>query len=290
MSNIIALVFDFDDTLLPDSTTRLLESNGIDAERFWTEEARALLQKGYDPTHAYLNLILERTGKGKPLGELSNAKLQEFGSTLEPTFYPGVKSLFRDLKKIVSEVSDKLRIEFYIISGGLQDVMDGCDFIKENFTATYGCQFGEDERTGKIINIKRAITFTEKTRYLFEINKGISPQNTRTNQYLVNTDVSDTSRRVHFKNMIYIGDGHTDVPCFSLIKKNGGTAFGIFRPGEESSARRAFLDFLKTDRVLSTHSPKYSKKSELGALIRIAITTIANRIVVDSKQAEAESF
>ncbi|MBI1272301.1 haloacid dehalogenase-like hydrolase [bacterium] len=290
MSQTIAIIFDFDDTLLPDSTSELLESRGIDSMEFWRTEAKALLDRGYDPTHAYLNLILDRVGEKKELGLLSNKALSEFGATLDETFYPGVKSLFRDLKKVVAGVSDQLSIEFYIISGGLQAVMDGSPFIKENFTATYGCQFGECPETGLIKNIKRAITFTEKTRYLFEINKGITPGDTQENQYVVNIDVNERERRIPFKNMIYLGDGHTDVPCFSLVKKNGGIAFGIFRPGEESSARKAFLDFLRTDRVLSTHAPKYTKTAELGALLRIAVRNIADRIIVDRKQAEAELY
>ena len=88
--------------------------------------------------------------------------------------------------------------------------------------------------------------------------------------------------------MVYVGDGLTDVPCFSLLKSNGGIAFGIFRPGEKLSARPAFLDFLRTDRVLSTHAPKYTKGAELGSLLRTAVGQIAHGILVDSKQAEAE--
>lgn len=288
MSQVIALIFDFDDTLLPDSTSVLLETHGINAMQFWAKEAKAWLDKGFDPTHAYLNLILDRVGKGKPLGELTNKSLNEFGKSLDSTFYPGVKSLIRDLKNAAKEVSGEIDVEFYIISGGIQSVMDGSKFISENFTAAYGCQFGECPKTGLIRYIKRAITFTEKTRYIFEINKGITPLDTGANQYLVNKDVAENRRRIPFKNMIYLGDGHTDVPCFSLVGKNDGIAFGIFRPGEEASARKAFLDFLKTDRVLSTHAPKYTKTSELGALLRIAVGNIAQRIVVNSKQAEAD--
>ena len=290
MSQVIAIVFDFDDTLLPDSTSVLLDAHGIDAHEFWSKQAKAWLDKGFDPTHAYLNLILDRVGKNKPLGNLTNASLNKFGASLDYTFYPGVKSLPRDLKKIVSEVSDKIEVELYIISGGIQSVMDGSQFIADNFKASYGCQFGECPDTGVIRYIKRAITFTEKTRFLFEINKGIGPSETSSNQYLVNKEVSEAKRRVAFRNMIYIGDGHTDVPCFSLVKKNGGIAFGIFRPGEEASARRAFIDFLRTDRVLSTHAPKYTRTSELGSLLRIAVSNIAQRIVVDSQQAQADLF
>lgn len=284
----IALIFDFDDTLLPDSTSELLNRHGVDADNFWSTRARGLLDQGYEPTLAYLNLLIDMIGPGKQLGPLTNADLRKFGGTIDDTFYPGVKSLFKDLRTLVSQVSGDLNIEFYIISGGLLDVIQGSKLVTGNFTNVYGCQFGEDPKTGIIINIKRTISFTEKTRYLFEINKGIRPSDTEKNQYVVNKDVPDHRRRVPFKNMIYVGDGLTDISCFSLLKKNGGTAFGIFRPAEEKSARKAFLEFLQTGRVLSMHAPRYGKTAELGALLRAAVTNIASRIVIDGSQAEFE--
>src|SRR5947207_2162139 len=79
-----------------------------------------------------------------------------------------------------------------------------------------------------LATIKRAVTFTEKTRFLFEIQKGITPQQTAKDPYLVNKDVPATDRRVPFSNMIYVGDGLTDIPCFSLIGHNRGRAFAVF--------------------------------------------------------------
>ncbi len=283
--DVIALVFDFDDTLLPDSTTLLLESRGIDSEKFWKVDAKALLDQGYDPTIAYLNLILENIGPGRPLGNLTAGDLREFGSTLEQKLFPGVRDLAPDLRALVKEIDKDVSVEFYIISGGLQDVIDGSEFVRNTFESTYGCMFGADE-TGVLKRIKRTITFTEKTRYLFEINKGIKPAHTAANQYLVNKYFSEPARRIPFENMIFVGDGLTDIPCFSLVQKNGGTAFGIFKPAEAASARRAFLEFAKTDRVASMHSPKFAADEDLGSLLRAATTTIASRIVIARKQAE----
>lgn len=285
MSDVIAVVFDFDDTLLPDSTTLLLESRGIDPDKFWKIDAKNLLDQGFDPTLAYLNLILENIGPDKPFGNLRSEDLRAFGKTLDNKFFPGVKGLADELRAMVKEVAKDITIEFYIISGGLQDVIDGSDFVRSTFDATYGCLFGADE-SGTLKRIKRTITFTEKTRYLFEINKGISPLDTSKNQYLVNKHIPDRERRIPFKNMIYVGDGLTDIPCFSLIQKNGGTAFGIFKPAVAASAKRAFLEFVKTDRVASTHSPRFAAEEDLGALLRAAVTTSASRIVLARKQAE----
>ena len=144
--------------------------------------------------------------------------------------------------------------------------------------------FGTDD-TGVLKRIKRALTFTEKTRYLFEINKGITPADTIANKYVVNKHIPPEERRVPFKNMIYVGDGLTDIPCFSLVQRMGGTAFGIFKPAVAASAKRAFLEFVKTDRVASTHSPRFAADEDLGALLRAAATTCAQRIYLSRKQA-----
>lgn len=285
MPEVIALIFDFDDTLLPDSTTMLLESRGIDTDRFWKIDAKSLLDEGYDPTIAYLNLILENIGPDKPLGNLTNKDLSAFGATLDDKFFPGVFELADDLRALVRETSRDISVEFYIISGGLQEVILGSKFVRETFDGVYGCLFGEDE-SGVLKRIKRTITFTEKTRYLFEINKGITQADTLQNQYLVNKHVPEDTRRVAFRNMIYVGDGLTDIPCFSLVQKNRGTAFGIFKPTVKSSAKRAFLEFVKTDRVASTHSPKFAADEDLGALLRAAVATNASQIYLARKQAE----
>lgn len=277
MSETIAVIFDFDDTLLPDSTTLFLESRGIDSKKFWKVDAKKLLDEGYEPTLAYLNLIIDYSKKGNPLAGLKIEELKVFGQSLDDKFFPGVKDLRSDLMSSVKEISADIDVEMYIISGGLQDVMLGSKFVQETFKDVYGCCFGTNDE-GVIATIKRSITFTEKTRFLFEINKGITPKETTANQYLVNKHVKEEDRRIHFQNMIYIGDGLTDIPCFSLINKGRGTPFGVFDPKDSASAKKAFLEFLKTDRVVGTHSPKFGKEDDLGALLRSAVSTVASRI------------
>jgi hypothetical protein len=183
----LAVIFDFDDTLVPDSTTALLEKHGLDPKKFWGTDAKALVQAGYDPSHAYLKLILDNIGTGKPFGRLRNKDLREFGETLGRHFFPGVATLFKDLRGIVSKFRD-INIEFYVVSGGLQEIIEGCELIKKNFSGIYGCELAGDTEDGELRNIKRCITFTEKTRYLFEINKGVNPKDTQKSPYLVNKD------------------------------------------------------------------------------------------------------
>ena len=282
MSDTLAVVFDFDDTLVPDSTTLLLKQHGIDPDKFWKKDLEALVKQGYDPTLGFLRLFLDNVGKDKPLGLLSNDALGKFGKTLDSHFYPGIPALFSDLRKEVARQSNKtVSIEFYIVSGGLQAVIEGATFTSKYFTGIYGCQLGEEGNPPVIRNIKRSINFTEKTRYLFEINKGIAAAESSQNPYLVNREVSPEKRHIPFSNMVYVGDGITDIPCFSLLKHFGGTPFGVFDPKNPAKAKRAFVDFLKPGRVVGMHAPKYRRGTELGELLRATVATITTRILID---------
>ncbi len=280
--NVIAVVFDFDDTLTDDSTTKLLESRGIDTAKFWKKEAAALLADGWDPTLAYLKLILDRVGPSKSFKRLTNSQLREFGSTLK--IYKGVPKLFTDLRAIAIEhkLSNPV-VEFYVISGGLEEIIRGSRIAK-HFTGIWGNCLWEDPAVGYVTHIKNLVSFTEKTKHLFEINKGLV-EKTRQEHYAVNELVEKSARRVPFQNMIYVGDGLTDVPCFSLIESNGGTPFGVFDPKKDGSPKKAYETLVATKRTTSTNSPHYGKTDDLGSLLRAAVKQICLRLDVESRTA-----
>lgn len=277
---VVAVIFDYDDTLLPDSTSALLRAHDIDPHEFWTGRAAQLVARGYDPPLAYLNLLLREVGEGRPLGTLTNEKLRQFGATLDDKYFPGIPEVFDDLREQAAGFRD-VEIEFYIISGGLKEVILGSRIVEENFDGVYGCEFAEHPETGVIHEVTRCITFTEKTRYLFEINKGISPDESATQPQLVNQDIALDERRIPFDRMIYVGDGLTDIPCFSLVGRNGGTAFGVFDPTKEMSARQAFQQFLRASRVVSAHRPRYGEEDELGAFLRAAVIQVCSRVIIE---------
>ena len=277
---VIAVVFDFDDTLVPDSTTALLASRGVDVAAFWRDVVPPLVEEGYDPPLAYLRAITDMVGEGRPFGALSNADLREFGRSLDGSFFPGVPEMLADLRETVAAFRD-ISIEFYIVSGGLQDVIGGNQLVRDWFDGYYGCQLGEGD-DGVIRYVKRCVTFTEKTRYLFEINKGVRPADSRTKPHLVNNKAA--TRRVPFSNMIYVGDGLTDIPCFSLVRDGGGRTFGVFSQ-QRKTAKQAFLELLQERRVDSLHSPDYRETADLGALIRAAVSALAVNIDLDVEQA-----
>ena len=276
---VIAVVFDFDDTLVPDSTSALLQSRGIDVGKFWSELVPRLVEDGYDPPLAYLRLILDRIGAGKPLGTLSNQDLRGFGESLDGQYFDGLPGMFNDLRGLVAQFRD-VSIEFYIVSGGLQEVIAGSHVVQSHFNGLHGCQLGESD-DGEIRFVKRCVTFTEKTRYLFEINKGIRTDVSRRQPHAVNNKVA--RRRVPFSNMIYVGDGLTDIPCFSLVREGGGRTFGVL--AKNKTAKQAFEDLLQERRVDSLHSPDYRENADLGALIRAAVYNLATTIDLGREQA-----
>jgi hypothetical protein len=253
---------------------------------------RGLVRAGYDPTLAYLRLLLENIGPGKPFGNLTNQELRRFGSKHERNLYPGVTTLFNDLRRKVKPFKN-IEIEFYVISGGLQEIIEGNSTLMKNVgrNHVYGSQL--DSNGGRFLKyIKRCITFTEKTRYLFEINKGIPQSRTRWKPYNVNENVDLNNRRIPFSNMIYVGDGFTDIPCFSLITKGSkafggpGEAFGVFNPAEERSAKRALMKFLMPHRVINMNPPQYHRTDGLGSLLRAATSTRCSGIKIKRREAE----
>lgn len=266
--NVIALIFDFDDTLTDESTTKLLEAHGIDTKEFWGTKQSALVAAGWDPVLAYLKLILDETREGRPLEKLTNKALTEFGATLN--CYQGIPEVFDELTHLVrAHTTSNPHIEFYIISSGLEDIIRGIKCAKY-FNGIWGCRFSEEN--GKIAGIKNVISFTEKTKYIYSINKGNS--DIRKIPYSVNEFVKPENRRIPFENIIYIGDGFTDVPCFSMLNAYGGAAFGVFDPGKIESSKKAWEKLVTPRRVLSMNSPKYGKNDELGALLRVAVTNV----------------
>lgn len=280
VTDVIGVVFDFDDTLMPDTTSKLLRTHGIRPDEFWPQ-ARALIDEGYDQPSAYLKLLLDRVGPDKPLGRLTNRVLSEFGATLDADYYKGLPAFFDELRNEVESTFKNIKVEYYIISGGLQAIVQGNGIVARYFSGVYGCILGESKETGLVSHIKRNVTFTEKTRYLFEINKGIKQEDSDVNPFLVNEDIPREKRRIPFENIIYVGDGLTDIPCFSTVKHFGGRVLGIFDPADSENTKRAVQKFLVPTRVMGVYKPEYGPTDQLGSLLRTLVLTRAAELSLE---------
>lgn len=278
----IAVVCDCDDTLAPDTTNFLLEQNGVDTGDFWPEH-KSMVASGWDPPIAWMTMILSMIRSGK-IAQATNADLRELGGRIVPN--RGVMDLVPRVRSMVASNPDfadaGISVEFYIISSGFEDLIRGAPFAG-TFDDVFGGTFAEDAQ-GKIYAIRSSVTFTEKTKFLHAINKGIRGSMLRKNPYLVNNYKRPEERRIPFTNMIYIGDSKSDVPCFSAVKNNDGQCIGIAGDPTFRAGHALGLDRRTT---AGPYRGNYEEGSDLMGALDASIKNIASKMVSESKRAMA---
>ena len=301
--NIIACIWDFDKTLIPDYMQGpLFRRYGVDEAMFWAETNKLVetyAGRGYRISGeiGYLNHILTYVLAGKMPG-LNNRVLRELGADIK--FYPGLPEFFPRLKAAVREkpeyVKHDVQLEHYIVSTGLAEMIRG-SVIAPYVEAIWGCEFIESPfqpgflqqkefdlgAAAEIAQIGMMIDNTTKTRAIFEINKG-----TNKNPALdVNAKISPEDRRIPFQNMIYIADGPSDIPSFSVVKERGGKAYGVYNPDRpDEFAQNDRLQH--TDRIDHYGRADYRDSSETSLWLRLQIQSICDRIVADREVAVAQ--
>jgi len=268
----IALVFDFDDTLAHDSTSAFLESMGVDSRWFWAELVQPLDRGGWDPIPAYLYALI-RLKDHNPAWRITREQLRNFAGNLK--FHAGVTRIFPFLKNHLKEKAAGLEIEFYIISSGIGEIIRNTR-ISKYFTDIWASEFHYDT-DDSILFPRNVISFTDKTRYLFQISKGITGEEARADHYAVNRRISGSGYRIRMENMVFVGDGLTDIPCFSLIRRYHGITIGVYDKNKRERWSRAW-DFLEEGRVTTLLSADYSIDSDLTRTLMMAIDRIASRI------------
>ena len=244
----IAIICDCDNTLMPDLPSLLLKDNGIEPQDFW-DEIDVLVKKGWDPPIAWMTELTKLIQNGK-IKQNTNENLAEFGASVD--VYTGASTF---IDEINSNLDSDVSVEGYVVSSGIESMMKGSK-IAGSFTDIFGGRLYEQD--GIISGIKSSITFTEKTKFIFAINKGIASQ-IREKPYDVNNFISESERRIPFENMIYLGDGPSDIPCFSMIEKLGGTSIAIDSKDEWSKN----WEYELRSRKMDSFKPDYSENGEL---------------------------
>ena len=271
MHNTIAIICDCDKTLAPNTTNFLLEENKIKPKKFWEDIDKNFVQKGWDLPQAYLHEILRLMENGE-IKQNSPEEMKKLAKKIEP--YKGVDTFIEELQEYVSGKPDCIKsginIEGYIISAGIEDLVKGCSFA-EQFKDIFAANYRIDSTTGKYDAIRSTVTFTEKTKFLYAINKGIDKDNLRKYPYLVNDSIKNEQRRIPFGNMIYIGDGHSDIPCFSAVRSNDGHCIGIMGT---QNPKRAY----ELARGRRTNYGMYSNDYSTGSDLRLMLENIINEI------------
>ncbi len=300
--NTIACIWDFDKTLIPEyMQSPLFRRYGLDEATFWEETnklAEHYRKRGYhlSPEIAYLNHLLTYVLAG-PLGGLNNKILFECGADI--TFYPGLPDFFERTKSFASEkaeyVKHEISVEHYIVSTGIAPMVRG-SAIAKHVDGIWACEFVENplqpgflkqkelsiEATSEIAQIGMVIDNTTKTKAIFEINKGTN----RNAAIDVNSKMAPEDRRIPIQNMIYIADGPSDVPSFSVVKNGGGRAYAVYNPDKAA-------EFEQNDRLLQSgrihgYGPAdYRPGSSTSQWLRMHLHQICDRIVTDREAAVA---
>jgi len=234
----------------------------------------------------------------------------ELGSKIE--FYPGIPDIFIKLKEVLDDTKyEELNLENYILSTGLRKMILGSK-INKHVEYVWGSEFvsdiapsgyntEDDDRLDKaldrispdklieeslnkeIVDIGYVLDNTTKTRAIFEINKGSNKESTID----VNASIHEKDRRVPFNNMIYIADGPSDIPVFSIIKRFHGKAYAVYKPGDEKEFNQV-NSLLNNQRIDCFGEADYKENTQTYLWLINSVKEIADRIIHERKDSLSE--
>jgi hypothetical protein len=279
LQNTIAIVYDYDQTLSPSymQDDVVFPAFGINAEKFWKRCADLVQSEGYDHELAYMKCLLDYLSMDRP----TNEQLKQLGAKMK--LYKGLPEMFEEFKLDLLEehhLAAAIRVDHFVVSSGLKILIEGSR-IRPYLREVFGCEYAEDSQ-GRISFPKRVISHTQKTQYLFRINKGLLDMSQDVNDHM-----PDEIRPVPFRNMIYIGDGPTDVPCFAIMRKNGGNAIAVYNPDDpsRSSFKKCYDLSTHADRVRHIAPSDYRRGGHLRLLLEEMVREIADQILSERKSA-----
>lgn len=250
---IVAIMYDFDKTLCTKDMQEysFIPKLEMEPAAFWQEVTALAEREQMDRILSYMYHMI-RKAKAKQL-PIRHSDFVEAGENVE--LFPGVQDWFSRINAYGEQLG--LEIEHYIISSGLKEIIEGTS-IKDAFKKIYACEFRYDEN-GVADWPALTVNYTNKTQFLFRINKGVLEvyEDERLNEFL-----EDKDRRIPFRNMIYLGDGLTDVPCMKLVKMNGGQSIAVY------TQREKVENLLRDQRVDFIMPANYEAGKELDSIIK----------------------
>lgn len=263
-----ALIYDFDGTLSPGNMQEygFIAAVGKSNEEFWHESNVLAEDFDADPILSYMLKMLEHASKTNI--PIKREDFQATGRNIK--LYKGVESWFERINRYGAERG--IEILHYINSSGLKEIIEGTPIAGE-FKKIYACEFLYNEN-GDAYWPAVAINYTNKTQFIYKINKGVDSVS---DSHLVNAFVPDSERPVPFEHMIYVGDGTTDIPCMRLVSDRRGHSIGVYNPESEQGYQKTKL-LLEQNRVSMISPADYSEGSRMEKLVK----TILDKIATDT--------
>ena len=267
---VLAICYDFDKTLSPDDMQAqgFIQSVGYDVETFWKKSNGLASGNDMDQNLAYM-LMMQQAAEGKKL--FTRGELMKCGK--EVMLFPGVKDWFKRICTYGEEHG--VLVEHYIISSGLKEMIEGTDVAGE-FKKIYASSFFYNEK-GVAIWPAQVVNYTNKTQFLFRIEKGVLD----INDPGVNDSFAPDEMRVPFRNMVYIGDSDTDVPCMKLVNVNGGYSIGVYNADTKDKTK--VYKMMRENRIKYYAPADYSEGKELDILLKAIIDRRAENEALESR-------
>ncbi len=258
---IVAIMYDFDKTLAVTDMQNFnfIPNIGYTPEEFWGETTKFCQKEDIDKILGYMYMMIALAKKQGI--KLTREFLREQGKNVK--YFRGVENWFERIREYGKEKG--LTVEHYLITSGNAEIVEGTSIYKE-FKAIFGCEYIYDEETGEATWPKQMVNYTQKTQYIFRISKGLIDTNDDTK-----INEKTAKRRISYDNMIYLGDGLTDVPSMIVVKDNGGSSIAVYKKGERDKVSRLFED----GRVNYICKADYSENGELDKVVKLIIDSIA---------------
>lgn len=261
---IAALIYDFDGTLAPGNMQEysFINAIGEEKEEFWEGTRIMAEEQDSDNILVYMLSMLQKARQKKL--PITKESLRKWGESI--TFFNGVESWFKRIAEFGREQG--VIVEHYINSSGLKEIIEGTPIANE-FKALFACSYYYD-KAGNAMWPASAVNYTNKTQFLFKINKGIF---SISDSVKINESIPEEEKRVPFNNMIYFGDGETDVPCMKLVRQMGGSSIAVYEPGNQKKEKIAERLF-NQNRVDYFSPADYSSGADLDQLVKAIICKI----------------
>lgn len=260
---VLAICYDFDKTLSPDDMQAqgYIQSVGYEVESFWKESNGLAESNDMDQNLAYMYTMIQKA-RGRFI--FNRKTLMDYGAKV--SLFPGVDTWFKRIREY-GETKGVI-VEHYIISSGLKEMIEGTKVANE-FEKIYASSFYYDEN-GEAKWPAQVINYTSKTQFLFRIVKGtLDVNDSGVNDYFNPEDI-----RIPFRNMVYIGDSDTDIPCMKLVNSHSGHSIGVYNP--ETRDRRKVYKMMEDKRIKYFAPADYTDDSELDKLVKAIIDQTAS--------------
>lgn len=261
---VVAICYDFDKTLSPDDMQAqgYIQSVGYNVPDFWKKSNSLASDNEMDQNLAYM-YTMKQESEGKVL--FTKEKLSEYGASVQ--LFPGVEQWFERIREYGKKQG--VIVEHYIISSGLKEMIEGTSVAKAGaFEKIYASSFYYNEK-GVAVWPAQVVNYTNKTQFLFRIEKGVLD----INDSAVNESFSPEEMRIPFRNIVYIGDSDTDIPCMKLVTSYGGHSIGVYNA--ESKDKTKVYKMMRDGRIKYFAPADYREGTELDLLVKAIINRTA---------------